>query len=251
MWPRGRRLGHGLAADLAEEWETGGSLYGMAVATETSPSLNRVAASATTHCLTGCAIGEVLGFIGRVQLAAIEPRDMKRFAQHVAARGIAPNTVRLALAPVKALFATAVEEGLIRANPTAGLRISQTMHESACEDGERVKALTEAELRCLLGEIPSPWHLFFEFLAQTGFGSARRSHSAGRTSTLAAAGSGFDAASTEAASRHRRLATDAAKYHSRRAPRGRSPKRGKRKGARRRTSSSSRPSGARCSTPQT
>ena len=27
------------------------------------PSLNRVAASATTHCLTGCAIGEVLGFI--------------------------------------------------------------------------------------------------------------------------------------------------------------------------------------------
>src|SRR5215510_6091896 len=25
------------------------------------PSLNRLAASATTHCLTGCAIGEVLG----------------------------------------------------------------------------------------------------------------------------------------------------------------------------------------------
>jgi hypothetical protein len=28
-----------------------------------APSLNRVAASATTHCLTGCAIGEVLGMI--------------------------------------------------------------------------------------------------------------------------------------------------------------------------------------------
>ena len=26
-------------------------------------SLNRLAASATTHCLTGCAIGEVLGFV--------------------------------------------------------------------------------------------------------------------------------------------------------------------------------------------
>ncbi|MBA2537021.1 MAG: DUF4396 domain-containing protein [Actinobacteria bacterium] len=26
-------------------------------------SLNRIAASATTHCLTGCAIGEVLGFV--------------------------------------------------------------------------------------------------------------------------------------------------------------------------------------------
>ena len=27
----------------------------------TRPSLNRVAATATLHCLTGCAIGEVLG----------------------------------------------------------------------------------------------------------------------------------------------------------------------------------------------
>jgi Domain of unknown function (DUF4396) len=26
-------------------------------------SINRIAASATTHCLTGCAIGEVLGFV--------------------------------------------------------------------------------------------------------------------------------------------------------------------------------------------
>ena len=28
-----------------------------------APSLNRIAATATTHCLTGCAIGEVLGFV--------------------------------------------------------------------------------------------------------------------------------------------------------------------------------------------
>jgi len=29
----------------------------------TAPSLNRLAASATTHCMTGCAIGEVLGLV--------------------------------------------------------------------------------------------------------------------------------------------------------------------------------------------
>jgi len=29
----------------------------------TDTSLNRVAFSATTHCLTGCAIGEVLGIV--------------------------------------------------------------------------------------------------------------------------------------------------------------------------------------------
>jgi hypothetical protein len=28
-----------------------------------APSLNRLAVSATTHCLTGCAIGEVLGLV--------------------------------------------------------------------------------------------------------------------------------------------------------------------------------------------
>jgi integrase len=93
---------------------------------------------------------------------------VKRFAQHVAARGIAPNTVRLALAPVKALFATAVEEGLIRANPTAGLRLAQTVVEPGTGEEERVKALTEPELRCLLGEIPAAWRPFFEFLAHTG-----------------------------------------------------------------------------------
>lgn len=30
---------------------------------DTSPSLNRIAISATAHCLTGCAIGEVLGMV--------------------------------------------------------------------------------------------------------------------------------------------------------------------------------------------
>jgi len=33
-----------------------------------APSLNRLALSATTHCLTGCAIGEVLGLVIATQL---------------------------------------------------------------------------------------------------------------------------------------------------------------------------------------
>ena len=33
-----------------------------------TPSLNRLAANATTHCLTGCAIGEVLGLVIAMQL---------------------------------------------------------------------------------------------------------------------------------------------------------------------------------------
>jgi integrase len=83
----------------------------------------------------------------------IEPRDVKAYAERVAARGVAPNTVRLALAPVKALLATAVEEGLIRFNPSVGLRLAAGRQEEAEE--EHAKALTEEELGEVLAAIPS------------------------------------------------------------------------------------------------
>jgi integrase len=101
-----------------------------------------------------------------MQLAAIEPRDVKRFAAQLAARGLAPASVRNLLAPVRALLATAHEDGLIRSNPAAGLRIVQRAEN---ESGEAVaKALTEDELRALLAEVPDEWRLFFELLAHTG-----------------------------------------------------------------------------------
>jgi integrase len=71
----------------------------------------------------------------------------------------------LALAPVKALLATAVEEGLIRSNPSAGLRLIQPTDGA---DVKRVKALTEAELKALIEAAPTDWRLLVEFLAQSG-----------------------------------------------------------------------------------
>ena len=64
------------------------------------------------------------------------------------------------------MLATAHEEGLIRSNPAAGLRIAQRIQPEA--DAEQAKALTPAELRCLLAELPPAWRLFVEFLAHTG-----------------------------------------------------------------------------------
>jgi integrase len=102
-----------------------------------------------------------------MRLAEIEPRDVKRYATAVGARGVSANTVRLALAPVKALLATAVEDGLIRSNPAAGLRIAKPAA-TPSEDGERVKALTEDELRALIDATPHEWRLLVTFLATTG-----------------------------------------------------------------------------------
>jgi integrase len=110
---------------------------------------------------------ELIPFFGARRLAEIEPIDIKRFAQRLGGRGLARNTVRLALAPLKALLATAVEEGLIRSNPAAGLRNLLPMPPSGAVD-EPPKALTEEELARLLDAIPPDWRLFFEFLAHTG-----------------------------------------------------------------------------------
>jgi integrase len=107
-----------------------------------------------------------LAHFGRLRLAEVEPRDVKGYAVKLAEAGLSPASVRNALAPVRALFATAVEEGLIRSNPAAGLRIAQRVEER--EDGERVKALTEEELRRLLDALPSEWRPFFALIAHTG-----------------------------------------------------------------------------------
>src|SRR5262245_30769818 len=97
----------------------------------------------------GNPIGDgAVAFFGRMQLAAIEPRDVKRYAATLAGRGLSPGSVRNALAPVRALLATAFEEGVIRSNPAAGLRIAQRI-EASGEDSQ-AKALTEQELRAFL-----------------------------------------------------------------------------------------------------
>jgi len=108
---------------------------------------------------------DAIPFFGRMQLAAIEPRDLKRFIALLAERGLAASSVRNALAPVRALFATAFEDGLIRRNPAAGLRIPQRFPH---EQEPQTKALAEQELRSFLAQLPAEWRLLFEFLAHTG-----------------------------------------------------------------------------------
>ena len=106
---------------------------------------------------------EAIPFFGRMPLAAIQPADIKRFARHVASRGVSASTVRLALAPVKAMLADAFEAGDIRSNPSAGVRLA--LNGTGAQEDEHVKALTEEELGRLLAQIPEEWRLFFELLA--------------------------------------------------------------------------------------
>jgi integrase len=107
-----------------------------------------------------------VGFFGRTLLAEIGAPELRAFADHVSSRGVRRQTVRLALAPVKALLATAHEDGLIRHNPAAGLRNLLPADED--READVVKALAPDELAALLDAMPDAWRPFFEFLAETG-----------------------------------------------------------------------------------
>jgi integrase len=117
---------------------------------------------------------DAIPFFGRTRLTAITAQDVKRYAAHVASRGVSANTVRLAVAPVRCLLADAFEQGLLRSNPAAGLRLSlpattrrACVSETEDDEGE-VKALTDAELARFIAALPERWWLFFEFLGESG-----------------------------------------------------------------------------------
>lgn len=113
--------------------------------------------------LTG---GGFLAFAGRLRMVEVTPADVKSYAAKLAGRGLSRNTVRIALAPVKAMFADAVEDTTIRWNPAA-VRVNVGVV-AEDEDGDDVKALTRAELDALFEQLPEEWLPFFELLCEYG-----------------------------------------------------------------------------------
>jgi integrase len=114
---------------------------------------------------------DALPFFGRMRLSHIRPRDVKEYAAELESKGVSAGTVRVKLAPVKALLADALDEDLIRTNPAAGVRITAAPATSDVDDedeAEHVKALSEDELEALLAALPKRWRLFFRFLADSG-----------------------------------------------------------------------------------
>ena len=83
---------------------------------------------------------------------------------HEPRRTLGRSTIDYHVAVLRALFADAVEEGVIRSSPTAGIRVSMPTG----DEDEPAKAMTRAELGRLLDELDQRWRLFFEFLAHTG-----------------------------------------------------------------------------------
>jgi integrase len=113
-----------------------------------------------------------------LKLSEIEPKDVRELFMAMRNEGKTKSMIKKTRASLSALFATALEDGLIASNPIRGVRIPTPLEKDEPDEKERAKALTRAELATLLSAIPEDWHLFFEFLVHTGL---RISEAAGLT----------------------------------------------------------------------
>lgn len=100
------------------------------------------------------------------RLDEVEPPDVRAFVGYLEDAGLRPASVRAILAPLKAMFATAVEDGTVRANPTRNVRVGSGGRE--VEPGREIRALTRAELTRLLACVPERWRLLIELLVHSG-----------------------------------------------------------------------------------
>jgi len=108
-----------------------------------------------------------VAYFGRMPVSTIRPSDIRAYIGECAKGGKARDTVRLRIAPLRALLATAVEDDLLDSNPATGVRIAVAAKVED-EPVERVKALTEAELARLLDEVDDGYRLLVSLLAGAG-----------------------------------------------------------------------------------
>jgi len=81
-------------------------------------------------------------------------------------RALSDSTVRNILNPVRSCFATAVDEGSVRHNPT--LRVRLPHREQVTDDGEEVRVLTREQLAAFLTVVHPRHRTMFRLLAVTG-----------------------------------------------------------------------------------
>jgi integrase len=102
-------------------------------------------------------------FFRTTPLERIDPPLLRKFIAHLAKRGLAPASVRRMYAPVRALLGSAYDDGLIRINPAAGVRVivKDTLE-------RKPMWLSTTQTKTLLAEMPAEHSDLCFFLAATG-----------------------------------------------------------------------------------
>lgn len=103
----------------------------------------------------------------RWKLNEIEPADLRDLFGQMRRDGRSTSEIKKTRAALSVMFATALEDGVVQANPVLGVRIPPPSQDEAPPD-DKAKALTRAELNVLLAALPGESRLFCTFLAHTG-----------------------------------------------------------------------------------
>lgn len=112
-------------------------------------------------------------FTDRLKLAQVSPMHIAQFVswltEQKGARGtpLSDSSIRNIVNPLRAMFATAVREGLIRSNPTQQVALPYRP-KIEDDDEDEIKALTREQLRTFLAIVDRRHALMMRLLAGTG-----------------------------------------------------------------------------------
>jgi integrase len=106
---------------------------------------------------------------GATQLRNIERKDVRALVTKLQRQGLSPRSIAAYLAPVRAMFSDAVDDGDMAANPAVKLAINaKARGDAPATEPERAKTMTRAELSAVLAAVPEQHRLIFEVMAGTG-----------------------------------------------------------------------------------
>jgi len=107
-------------------------------------------------------------FSSREKLTAITPRRVAEYVSSLGTGDMAPRTVHKRLVPLRSMFRTAMEQGLIRSNPCQGIRLPKVQARVHDEDhvDETVRVFTPKQLDVILRTVKQG--TLFHLLACTG-----------------------------------------------------------------------------------
>lgn len=124
----------------------------------------------STRGAYGYALGLAVEFFDgdrrETKLAEVEPPQVRKYVRWLERRGLSSASVVAYMSPLRAMFATALEDGVLRVNPCSAVRVNARRDDE--EEEPEATALTRVELARVLAELPPEWALFFELLAKTG-----------------------------------------------------------------------------------
>jgi integrase len=104
-------------------------------------------------------------FFKNYRMADIGAPEVCEFVEQLEGEGLATASIKKVLAPLKALFATAVQHGVVPFNPTIGIRVRQHEQQASARSQRPIPL---EHTRALLAALPERERLLCMLLAATG-----------------------------------------------------------------------------------